>query len=238
MKWPSNLRIERRGKWVMFYGPAVNPKDVAGYCQDCRSSVLNSKRPSSHTLNCWKIVVELEDEKRNKVIEWLGRAAEFYNELTGQLSDDNILILYFQKGWKYMWSFREFMIKEWCSLKILPLKSRYFIPYRRGGSYYDSILGSWRYWYVNYVDSRLREKASRLKAECPFDGAILEWSNSKLLCPLCGLLVPLGVLFEVLENGVAEYEVKSGPRKGSILRVQLHGNVLEIREVRPCGLEG
>lgn len=229
------LVVEKVGKWRRFYGSKVDPRRVAEICRRCRLESSRDNRPSIIAMNCWKIVAAFEPEKRGLVESWLIDAARFYEMLTGELSDDNVLIIYFQNGWKDMWSFREYMIKEWCRRDILPVNNRYFIPYRRGGSYYDPEFGSWRFWGKNYYSDRIDyDKAQVLKAECPHDGAILEWRGSKMICPLCGLKVPLGVVYEVLENGIAEYEVRTGARAGEIYRVSLADERLNIVRVEPC----
>ena len=232
------LVYERKGKWIRFYGPKANPQEIAEVCKKCKQESLKGK-PSSIAMNCWKIVIEFEEEKRKMVEEWIKDAIKKYPKLTGELSNDNVLILYFQSGWNSMWKFREYMVNEWCIRGLLPVKGRYFIPYRRGGSYYDSKFGSWRYWGKNYYSDKVDYSlVNEVKAECPYDGALLEWDNTKLICPLCGLVIPLGVIYEVLENGVAEYEVKSGPRSGKIYRVALMDKRLIVEEVNPCSERG
>ena len=142
------LVYERKGKWIRFYGPKADPQEIAEVCKKCKQESLKGK-PSSIAMNCWKIVIEFEEKKRKMVEEWIKDAIKKYPKLTGEFSNDNVLILYFQSGWNSMWKFREYMVNEWCRRGLLPVKGRYFIPYRRGGSYYDSKFGSWRYWGKN-----------------------------------------------------------------------------------------
>ncbi len=231
-----NLRVEQSGKWSRFYGFLVDPATVKEYCLRCREESRKIGRPSSRAMNCWKIVARFDPDRREDVWKWLENAAETYPWLTGELTD-GILILFFQKGRSEMWRFREYMIGEWCKRGLLPYRGSYFIPYRRGGVYYDSEYGPWRTWKVEYYDltGELKRKAESINAICPYDGAIMEKHGNKLQCPLCSFKIPLNVLYEVLEFGQAEYELKSGPYKNKIYRIKaIDKDRVEALEYSPC----
>ncbi len=231
-----NIYIEVSGKWTRFYGPKADPSDVRRYCRRCIEESRRLRRPSEKAMNCWKIVARFDESRRDDVMDWVEEVVGKYPRLTGELAN-NILIIYFQRGREEMWRFREAMIKEWCSRGLLPYKDSYFIPYRRGGAYYDKDYGPWRVWKAEYYDltGELKRKIETITAICPYDGAIMEKQGSKLQCPLCGFKIPLNVLYEVLEYGEAEYELKSGPYRNKIYRVELVvGDRIEIKELNPC----
>ncbi len=231
-----SIQVEHKAKWLRFYGPLVDPLEVGKYCRECLEESRRKGKPSEKAMNCWKIIARFEEDRWNDVWSWIKEIVEKYPRLTGELTR-NVLIIYFQSGRQEMWRFREKMINDWCERRLLPFKGSYFIPYRRGGAYYDSRFGPWRTWRAEYYDltGELKEKAEKINAICPYDGAVLEKKGNKLECPLCGFKIPLNVVYEVLEYGLAEYELKSGPRAMKIYRVKLiSNNRIEVIEYNPC----
>ncbi len=232
-----SVRMEIHGKWTRFYGPQVDPIEVRKYCSECMSDSKRLGKPSEKAMNCWKIMARFDEDRRNDILMWIEDIIARYPKLTGELTN-NILIIYFQSGREEMWEFRKFMIKDWCKRGLLPYKGSFFIPYRRGGAYYDKDFGPWRVWRVEYYDltGELKEKVMKTVAICPYDGAIMEKQGNKLECPLCGFKIPLNVLYEVFEYGEAEYEMKSGPYKNKIYRVRkISEDRIGVEELNPCG---
>ncbi len=230
------IHIEISGKWTRFYGPKADPSEVRRYCRECIEESRGIGRPSEKAMSCWKIVARFDEDRRNDVMNWVEEVVGKYPGLTGELTN-NILIVYFQNGREEMWRFREAMIKEWCNRGLLPYKNSYFIPYRRGGAYYDKDFGPWRTWKAEYYDltGELKRKVETITAICPYDGAIMEEQGSKLQCPLCGFKIPLNILYEVLEYGKVEYELKSGPYRNKIYHVELVAeDRIEVKELNPC----
>jgi|GEM_PF-6279073 len=223
-----------RGLWTVLLPEGVVEDSVREYCLLCRRESRGLGKPSPRAMDCWKIIIEVDGSYGEHLVDlvkgYLGEYRGCWAEY--RFSDDRLIMLVICRGWSVMWGFREKLINDLLGAGIL---DKPYLPYRRGGSYYDREYGPWRLWARDYYPERLPviEIGSAMSI-CPFDGAVMEYTGRGLKCGLCGLYIPETMLYEVLENGVGEYVPRQGFYRDRVFILKYMGSdrfVVEVKEV-------
>ncbi|RLG84490.1 MAG: hypothetical protein DRO40_01140 [Thermoprotei archaeon] len=217
-----------RRQWKLITPKTISEDSIREYCRQCIEETKRLNKPSSKAMDCWKIVYVTDDpEELSKVVRVVEKIIEKSGECWAEYREPDIYtgsegsVIIICKGWRNMWALREDLIKTLIDIGVL---TKYYIPYRRGGNYYDKYFGPWRLWALRYYPERLpiRELASA-KAICPNDGTPMDFEKKGLLCGLCNLYIPETTLFEAIENGEADLRIKQGFHKDEVYRVKYFG---------------
>ncbi len=215
--------MKKRSTWKIILPPHSNEESIRQYCRSCREGTSRENRPSEKAMNCWKIIVELDSSYENTLVKIVNELVQHYRDCWSEyrVHDNKVTLLIICRGWKRMWLFRKELINKLVSKNILDTP---FLPYRRGGSYYDRDYGPWRLWAKNYYPEKLPlVEISNGKAVCPNDGSPMEYTGKGLLCSFCSLFIPETLLFEAIENGEAEYRPHTGIHKSNVYRIKYLG---------------
>ncbi len=199
-----------KSKWLLILPKGIREYEVASYCKSCREESRELGRPSPKAMDCWKIIIDANTEHRDLVIGLVRDYVNVYRECWAQYRDleDKFILLINCRGWKNMWDLRNKLIDDLMKQGVI---DKSYLPYRRAGGYYDNSFGPWRLWARDYYPDKLRiTDIVHARSICPFDGAIMEFTGKGLKCGLCGLFVPETLLYEAVENGIAEYVPKQG----------------------------
>ena len=202
--------MERKSKWSLILPEGLEEYDVVSYCRSCRRESREYGKPSIKAMNCWKIIVEAYIEFKDQVIGFVKENIKSYNNCWAQyrVLGDGFILLINCRGWRNMWDLRSKLIDDLMKQGVI---DKPYLPYRRAGGYYDSNFGPWRLWARDYYPDKLRiTNIVHARSICPFDGAIMEFTGKGLKCGLCGLFIPETLLYEAVENGIAEYVPKQG----------------------------
>ncbi|WFO75055.1 hypothetical protein J4526_08265 [Desulfurococcaceae archaeon MEX13E-LK6-19] len=211
----------RKDDWIRIYPQGLNEDAVKNYCRECREETKEQGKPSPKAMNCWKTVYEVEyedlftkalDKAKKIVLEtkhcWL--EARKPDEYTGRKGA--IIIV--------CWDHNEFretrrkIIEEYMKEQLI---EEPYLPYRRGGNYYDKEYGPWRLWALKYYPEKLPvQDIIELKIVCPNDSTPMEREAKGFKCGLCGLYIPETIIYEAIELGEAEYKVKTGFHKNNV----------------------
>mgnify|MGYP000306503453 CR=1 FL=1 len=221
-------------KLLLMLPEGVRENEVMSYCKSCKEESRELSMPSPKAMDCWKIIIESNIEYMDLVIGIVKDYINMYKECWAQyrVLDDKIFILINCRGWRNMWEFRSRLIDYLMKHGII---DKPYLPYRRGGSYYDKDYGPWRLWARDYYTDRLPiADMVHARSICPFDGAIMEFTGKGLKCGLCGLFVPETLLYEAVENGIAEYVPKQGFYRDKVFILRYVGSDRFIVEPKKC----
>ncbi len=210
------------GRWSYIIPECIG-FDIASYCRDCRRESRERDRPPEKAMECWKIIVELPLNKDIDYNSVLARSIECSGcWIEYRVGEEKYIAIVTCRGWKAMWSVREKLINElYGGLRVT---DKPYLPYRRGGSYYDREYGPWRLWARDYYPDRLPiETIDSLKIICPSDGGVMEYRGKGYKCVLCGFYIPDTIIYEVIENGVADYRPLHGAYSGCVYRLFYKG---------------
>jgi len=199
-----------KSKWLLILPKGAREYEVASYCKSCKEESRELGRPSPKAMDCWKIIVDANTKYRDLVIGLVRDYVNVYRECWAQYRDleDKFILLINCRGWKNMWDLRSKLIDDLMKQGVI---DKPYLPYRRAGGYYDTCFGPWKLWARDYYPDKLRiTDIVHARSICPFDGAIMEFTGRGLKCGLCGLFVPETLLYEAVENGIAEYVPKQG----------------------------
>lgn len=213
-----------RNKWILLLPENLDRDNVESYCRSCREESSQMNKPSTKAMDCWKIIVELDASYKDQLISYLEKMIREYGDcwIEYRIAGDRLISLITCRNWRVMWSFREKLIDYLLELGAI---DKPYLPYRRAGRYYDMEYGPWRLWARDYYPDRLPlTSIVHARSICPFDGAIMEFIDKGLKCELCGLLVPETLMYEALENGVAEYVLKQGIYRNTVFILRYVGS--------------
>jgi len=149
--------------WTYFSGKNAQVSE----CLRCEKEVKEGGRPGSLAMNCWKLLAfPSTPEKLDSIKEYLSEYVERFplthGKWSNQLSGGRYVVVWYFVSKNDMWRSRELITKEWVELGILPIEESYYLPYQRGGDYYEPMFGHWRTWGYKYY--------SNLKASPTFSG--------------------------------------------------------------------
>lgn len=217
-----------RRDWIVHVYGELNSKAVREYCRSCREESLRLGKPSLKAMNCWKIFYEtLYEDMYSRALRiavevvkkksrcWIeSRVPDEYSGRSGAV----IIVC---------WDYREFMdVKNVLEETYYreKLVDEPYLPYRRGGNYYDKEYGPWRLWAIKYYPEKLPvQEILDLKIVCPNDGTPMDREVRGFKCGLCSLYVPDTIIYEAIELGKAVYKVKAG----------YHRNTIYVLEYKP-----
>jgi hypothetical protein len=215
-------------------------------CAYCHKEVKELQKPGLTAMNCWKLLALSENEKEHrKIRDWLYENYEKY-KLAGKWLPSargdafTVFVLYFLSK-EDMWLIRKKLVEEFIERRILPLRGSFYLPYQRGGDYYEPKFGPWRTWCVKYHPELVKIRFEDLESLiCPFCNEKLRYIRRGKLgfygCrayPACKFMLPELHLFEVVSDGYAEYEIygEKGGLKGRIFSLHLEDKRVKISEV-------
>jgi hypothetical protein len=140
--------------WTYFSGenaPIIN-------CSRCMEEVKENGRPGSLAMNCWKLLsFPSSTEKLNLIKEYLSeyvkRFPSTHGKWSNRASEGRYVVVWYFGSKEEMWEARELITKEWTKSGILPIEGSYYLPYQRGGNYYEPELGHWRTWGYKYYSN-------------------------------------------------------------------------------------
>ncbi|MHA1334019.1 MAG: topoisomerase DNA-binding C4 zinc finger domain-containing protein [Candidatus Odinarchaeia archaeon] len=217
-------------------------KESTWDCEKCENETLFSEKPSLIAMNCWKLLIYPENkEKSDKIKTWIKENFEKY-DLNGKWIPSfkkkayTVFVFYF-KSKRKMWIFREKLSKELINRNILPIDNSYFLPYQRVCNSYERKFGYWRTWVSKYYPELLKTTLEKVKIQlCPICGNRLILRKGRhgefygcSKYPVCNFMLPKPIIFEVLEDGYAEYRIYKGALSGEVFLVTLDGSKIRIR---------
>ncbi len=215
--------MARKG-WKIILPKGVNEEEIAGYCKLCREESRRLGKPSPRAMDCWKVIIEVEAGKVGGVLGVVENIVSGCRECWAEyrVRGDNAVFIIVVRGWKLMWDIRGKLVEELYARRVI---DKPYLPYRRGGSYYEPDYGPWRRWSLSYYPEHLSlHDPSSASIVCPNDGALMEYTGKGFRCMFCGLYIPETVLYEAVENGEAEYAPRQGAHKGRVYRVRYGGS--------------
>ncbi len=202
-------------KWVIIPSNKICVEDIREYCSSCRRETRELGKPSLKAMDCWKIIVSLDTEKFSKALDIIRDIIEdAWCWIEYSVNEEEGIAITTCRKWSTMWSVREQLINKFLEERLI---AKPYLPYRRGGNYYDRDYGPWRLWAIRYYPEKLPvTNIASIKTLCPHDGALMEYTGKGLKCMLCGLYIPETTIYETIENGVSEYRPRTGLYKEKI----------------------